>query len=274
MKQTQKMIVLFAALVALAALVVLVFSPSQSVAATAALQQGPDDCMTCHKQAVQLWDGSHHKTGSVSCIVCHKLAQSDGKHPKDGKYTVENEAATCLVCHTEVAGENIAGQVALSQHGQVGLKCISCHEQHSQGLKLSDGSRTVCENCHKKETKVMLESTHFAAGLSCVNCHMGKERNHTLIVAVATCDECHTDLHESKRMLDAGLAVKVMDTPAAMADVTPAPTAEPAAPVPGGVNMPPWTLVFSGMLIGGVLAWALVGKDPGKPSDNGNSQDE
>jgi hypothetical protein len=274
MKKIQKMIVLLAALVVFAAFVVLVFSPSQNVSATTENRQGPQDCIKCHEQAGKLWEGSHHKTGSVSCIVCHKLAQSEGVHPENAKYTVESEAATCLVCHTEVAGENIAGQVALSQHGQVGLKCISCHEQHSQGLKLSDGSRTVCENCHKKETKVMLESTHYAAGLSCVNCHMGKERNHTLIVAVATCDECHTDLHESKRMLDAGLEVKAMDKPAAMADVTPAPTAEPAAPVTGGVNMPPWTLVFSGILIGGVLSWALVGKDPGKPSDGKSSKRE
>ena len=117
----------------------------------------------------------------------------------------------------------------------------------------------------------MLESTHFAAGLSCVNCHMGEDKNHTLIVAVATCDECHTDLHESKRMLDAGLEVKVMDKPEAMAEVTPEPAAieQPveAAEVTGGVKMPSWTLVFAGMLIGGVISWALVGKDPGKPSN-------
>jgi hypothetical protein len=39
-------------------------------------------------------------------------------------------------------------------------------------------------------------------------------------------------------------------------------------PVTGGVNMPSWTLVFAGMLIGGIIAWALVGKDPGKPSND------
>jgi hypothetical protein len=115
--------------------------------------------------------------------------------------------------------------------------------------------------------KSMVESTHFAAGLSCVNCHMGEDKNHTLIVAVQTCDECHKDLHDAKRMLDAGLEIRVMDEPDATIESTPEPTeAHETAPVAGGITMPSWTLVFSGMLIGGVLAWALVGKDPGKPS--------
>jgi len=268
MKKIQKTIVSLMMFALLATFVVVV-SPSRNVSAKPAYQQPSDEaCRTCHPQPAGLWEESRHNSGNVSCIVCHKLAQSGGDHPYNSKYTVESEETTCLVCHTEVAGENIAGQLALSQHGQVGLTCTSCHEQHSQGLKLSDGSRTVCENCHKKEMKVMLESTHYTAGLSCVNCHMGEERNHTLVVAVQTCDECHTDLHEASRMLDAGLQVKVVTTPAAMVEVTLEPTEEVAVPVSGGVNMPPWTLVFAGMLGGGVLAWALVGKEPGKPSGN------
>jgi len=269
MNKNQKMLVSFAALffVVLAALVL---TPSQKVSATEPAKQDLKDCLVCHDQAAKLWEDSHHKEGNVSCVVCHKLADTGGEHPDFAKYTVESEETTCLVCHAEVAGENIAGQLAISQHGQVGLTCISCHEQHSQGLKLAEGSKTVCENCHKSEMKHMLESTHFAAGLSCVNCHMGEDKNHTLIVAVATCDECHKDLHEAKRMLDAGLEVKAMDTPEAMVDVTPAPVEAEAteeAVTKGGVQMPPWTLVFAGMLIGGVIAWALVGKDPGKPTN-------
>lgn len=269
MKKMQKTILLIAGVALLTALVVLVFSPSTNVSATPEYQERDlQDCLVCHELAAQLWEGSHHNTGNVSCLVCHKLADSGKEHPDDAKYTVESEETTCLVCHSDVVGENIAGQLAGSQHGEVGLTCISCHEQHSQGLKLSDGSRTVCENCHKKEMRSMLESTHFQAGLSCVNCHMGEDKNHTLVVAVQTCDECHTDLHEASRMVDAGLEVKVVTTPAATIDATPEPTEEVAAPVEGGIKMPSWTLVFAGMLIGGILSWALVGKDPGKASEN------
>lgn len=272
MNQTQRTLLYTGILALLVVLAALVFIPSQEAAAIEPVKQELRDCLDCHDQAATLWETSKHRQGNVSCVVCHKLADSAGTHPDTAKFTVESEETTCLVCHAEVTGENIAGQLAISQHGQVGLTCVSCHEQHSQGLKLAVGSRTVCENCHKSETKIMLESTHFAAGLSCVNCHMGDDRNHTLIVAVETCDECHTDLHEAKRMLDAGLEVKAMDRPEAMVEVTPEPAVEPeqaTGTTSGGVSMPPWTLVFAGMLIGGVIAWALIGKDPGKPSNGG-----
>lgn len=269
MKETQKTLLYAGSLTLLLVLVALVFLPTQNASATEHGRQDLQDCLECHEQAGQLWETSHHRDSNVSCVVCHKLADDSGEHPDFAKYTVESEETTCLVCHADVAGEDIAGQLAMSQHGQVGLTCISCHEQHSQGLKLSEGSRTVCENCHKSDTKAMLDSTHFAAGLSCVNCHMGNDKNHTLVVAVSTCGECHDDLHEAKRMLDAGLEIEVMDVPDAMVEVAPEPvvTEIVETPVTGGIDMPSWTLVFAGMLIGGVLAWALVGKDPGKPSN-------
>jgi hypothetical protein len=273
MKQTRKTLLYSTVFALILAVVALVILPSDEASAT--ISSGQDaqelkDCLVCHDQAAELWENSRHNEGNVTCLVCHKQADSTGEHPDFAKFTVESEETTCLVCHAEVVGENIAGQLAISKHGRVGLTCISCHEQHSQGLKLAVGSRTVCENCHKSETRLMLESTHFAAGLSCVNCHMGEDKSHTLIVAVATCDECHTDLHEANRMLLAGLEINVMAQPEAMVEVTPEPvieSEESSDATNGGVNMPPWTLVSGGMLIGGVIAWALVGRDPGKSSD-------
>lgn len=267
MKQTNKMIVFLLVTAVFVTLGFLVAFPSHEVSAIDVGKQDLQDCLECHEQAGQLWEASHHRDANVSCVVCHKLADSNGAHPDTAKYTVESEETTCLVCHSDVAGQDIAGQMTISQHGKVGLTCTSCHEQHSQGLKLVDGSRTVCENCHKTATKHMLESTHFAAGLSCVNCHMGDDKNHTLIVSVQTCGDCHTDLHEAKRMLDAGLEIKRMDNPAAMVTVTP--RAEPVdEPVTGGVALPSWTLVFAGMLIGAIIVWVLIGKEPGKPSND------
>ena len=77
MKKIQKMIVLIAALALVAAFVALVAAPSQNVSATTEYrQQGDEACRECHKQPSDLWQGSRHSTGNVSCIVCHKLAQS------------------------------------------------------------------------------------------------------------------------------------------------------------------------------------------------------
>lgn len=268
MKQNQKIFACIATFVLVATFVVLMFMPSGKVSATIKEKQELKDCLVCHDQAAHLWEDSRHQEGNVSCIVCHKLANTGGEHPDNAKYTVETEETTCLVCHIDVSGADVAGQEALSKHGRVGLTCISCHEQHSQGLKLSDGSRIVCENCHKKEMKVMLESTHYKVGLSCINCHMGNTKSHTMTVALETCGQCHANPHDANVMLAAGLEIKVMATPAAMVQITPEPAEEIAAPVSGGIYMPPWTLVFAGILIGGVVAWALVGKDPGTPSDH------
>lgn len=278
MTSTQKTILVIGILTVSLTVIALGVYPLQSVYATTPEGQHPQECQECHEQAYGLWENSHHYEKNVSCTVCHKLAEGVGEHPDFAKYSVEGERDTCLVCHDEVTGENIAGQLAVSQHGQVGLTCISCHEQHSQSLKLVDGARTVCENCHKSQTKIMLDSTHFQAGLSCVNCHMGEDKNHTLIVAVQTCDKCHTDLHKARRMLDAGLEITAMAEPAAMVEIVdetvPDENAEAAASETGGVHLPSWTYVLAGILFGGVFVWAIVGSEPGGslPVDTGGSK--
>lgn len=259
-----KALLVFSLVLVVAALGVLVAAPTQNVAAADKYQDGIDTCKNCHPQSYTPWSTSKHSTGNVSCLVCHKLGQGEGAHPQV-KYTVESEQVTCGVCHTEVAGVDIASQVALSQHGKIGLKCISCHEPHSQGPKLATGSAIVCDNCHKKQMENTLKSTHAAAGLSCVNCHMGPENNHTLKVAGETCAGCHTDIHEANRIASAGMEVRLMATPAAVFEKPAEPVQPEAAPQQGGIQLPPWTLIIAGLFIGGIGTWALIGRDPGPP---------
>ncbi|PKN95354.1 MAG: hypothetical protein CVU44_01345 [Chloroflexi bacterium HGW-Chloroflexi-6] len=243
---------------------VLVAAPTQNVVAADTYQEGVETCNTCHTQAYTPWSASKHNSGNVSCLVCHKLAQGEGAHP-DLKYTVETEEVTCAVCHTDVVGADIAGQVALSQHGQIGLKCISCHEPHSQGPKLATGSTIVCDNCHRKQMETTLKSTHVAAGLSCVNCHMGPENSHTLKVAGETCAGCHDDIHKANRILNAGMEIRLMATPAAVFEKAGESTEPVAEPKQGGIQLPSWTLIVVGLFIGGIGTWALIGRDPGPP---------
>lgn len=237
--------------------------PTQHAAA-AENTQDISTCQNCHSKTTEPWSTSKHAAGNVNCLVCHKLGQGEGVHPQV-KYTVESEETTCRVCHTNVDGMDVAGQLALSQHGKVGLKCTTCHEPHSQGPVLSPGSKIVCENCHKNQTEGMLKSTHTAAGLNCINCHMGPERSHTLKIAGETCGGCHTDIHEANRILTAGIKVEPVTTPMAEAQATPVPEVTPA-PVTGGINLPLWTMVVLGIFIGGFGSWALFGREPGGSS--------
>ena len=245
---------------------VLVAAPTQSASAAKPHQDIVDTCKNCHEQAATPWSTSKHSTANVNCLVCHKLGQGDGVHPQT-KYTVESEETTCLVCHTNVAGINIAGQMKLSQHGKVGLKCISCHEPHSQGPVLAPGSRIVCENCHKSQMADELKSTHTAAGVNCINCHMGPEKSHTLKIAGETCGTCHTDIHSANKIISAGIQVQPMATPMDVVAKAAEPAEPVAKPVSGGIHLPSWTLVLAGLLIGGIGSWALFGKDPRSPKE-------
>jgi hypothetical protein len=266
MKQTHRTVFVFLSLLAVViAFSILVLAPTQNATAAGKPQEGIDTCKNCHEQAYTPWSTSKHSTGNVNCLVCHKLGQGEGAHPAV-KYTVESEETTCDVCHTEVAGNNITAQVKMSQHGKIGLKCISCHEPHSQGPKLAPGSKIVCENCHKKEMQSTLKSTHMAAGLSCVNCHMGPEKSHTEDVAGKTCAGCHTDIHQASRIFSAGMEVRGMATPAAVFEKLAPPAESQPQPKPGGIFLPSWTLLLAGLLVGGIGTWALLGRDPGKPN--------
>lgn len=264
-KRTCMQLFLAASLVLIAlAFSVLVAAPTQNVVAAEKNQDITETCKGCHPQAVTPWSTSKHSVGNVNCLVCHKLGQGEGAHPQV-KYTVESEETTCLVCHTDVAGVNVAGQMKLSQHGKVGLKCVTCHEPHSQGPVLSPGSKIVCENCHKQQMEGALKSTHTAAGLNCINCHMGSEGSHTLKVAGETCANCHSDIHEASRIVSAGMEVKALATPMDVVVKAAEPEEKPIAKDPGGVHLPSWTLLLAGLFVGGIGTWALIGRDPGSP---------
>jgi len=244
---------------------VLVAAPTQNVEA-AEKNQDIEGCKGCHPLAATPWSTSQHSVGNVNCLVCHKLGQGEGVHPQI-KYTVESEESTCLVCHTNVGitGSDVADQMKLSQHGKFGLKCTTCHEPHSQGPVLAPGSKIVCENCHKQQMEGMLKSTHTAAGLNCINCHMGPESSHTLKVAGSTCGTCHTDIHEANRIVSAGIKVQPVATPMDVVTKATEPGEVVPPATPGGVQLPVWLLVFAGFVVGGIGSWVLFGKDPGQP---------
>ncbi|GJQ52588.1 MAG: hypothetical protein HKUEN02_14350 [Anaerolineaceae bacterium] len=265
MKPTKSLLFIAGTLTLFAVFAALVLMSAQTVSAIApaeAAQQDLKDCLRCHEQPATLWESSPHREHNVSCTVCHKLADSVGTHPETSKYTVESEETTCLACHGSASKENVASEMAASQHAAVGLNCVSCHEQHSQGLKVASEARTVCENCHKAEMRNMVESTHFAAGLSCVNCHMGDGKDHSMNISASTCSDCHTDLHQAREMLDAGVEVNAMANPKALVTQVPAEQTPPTAPQ-GGVHLPAWVYALAGVIIGGVAAWAAFGREPG-----------
>jgi predicted CXXCH cytochrome family protein len=255
----------------------LLFSPSQEAKATAP-GQSASTCKSCHAAQYKLWSVSKHGSVPIDCETCHSLEAGEGTHPALA-YTIKSQALTCETCHADKAAEWKS-----SRHGEINLGCASCHEPHSQQQKVLDNNQLICANCHKDQYGAMHDSTHAAAGLTCENCHLGKDSGHTFKATIASCESCHSDIHEDNRLIAAGvvitpIAAQTTDTSAGAsiatqpaetsANATAQPAATPIAEKPatkGGINLPSWLLLIFGLLIGGFGAWAIFGQDPGTPN--------
>jgi predicted CXXCH cytochrome family protein len=267
-------LVLLVSAVVVALFALLVFSPNQEAKATPPAQSA-DTCKSCHEDHHELWSISQHGSVPIDCESCHRLTEGEGSHP-EFPYSVESQALTCDTCHADKSKEWTS-----SRHGEVGLGCTTCHEPHSQQQKVLDDNQLICANCHKEQYENAHDSTHGAAGLSCENCHLGADSGHTFKATIASCESCHSDIHEANQLIAAGVMVEPVATePAeALAEVTEPAVAsveataetvveEAAAESPekGGINLPSWLLLIAGFLIGGIGAWAIFGQEPGTPN--------
>lgn len=261
----KKVLIPLALAASLAIFVFLALGPSQQVkAAHSSFQQDATSCKYCHENQYQLWSESKHGSVPINCETCHRLA-GEGEHPEVA-YLTGDQSLTCDTCHAD-----LASQWKASKHGEVGMGCTSCHEVHSQQLKVLDNSQLICANCHKDQYKAAHDSTHAAAGLTCKNCHLGEDSGHTFKATIASCESCHTNLHEANDLIKAGVDIKPADSLSADTPAEPvaAPTTTPEtpeAPAKGGINLPSGLLLLAGLLIGGVVSWVIFGRDPGTPT--------
>lgn len=247
----------------------LALSPSQEVKATAP-GQSADTCKDCHKDHFDLWSISNHGSVPIDCESCHRLKTGEGTHPVELTYSVESQALTCDTCHADKSKEWVS-----SRHGEIALGCATCHEPHSQQQKVLDDNQIICANCHKAQFEAAHESTHMAAGLSCENCHLGEDSGHTFKATIASCESCHSDIHESNQLIVAGVSIVPVATESAgaTAEAVAEPTESPVVeenvettPEKGGINLPSWLLLVAGFLVGGIGAWAIFGQEPGTPT--------
>jgi predicted CXXCH cytochrome family protein len=255
---------------------ILTLSPSRDVKATAPAQSA-DTCKECHKDHYDLWKISKHGSVPIDCESCHRLAGGEGAHPVELTYSVESQALTCDTCHADKSREWVS-----SRHGDINLGCATCHEPHSQQQKVQKDNQIICANCHKAQFEAAHDSTHGAAGLSCESCHLGEDSGHTFKATIASCESCHSDIHEAGQLIAAGAVVEPVVVAPASADAeqsTPEPSKTETENKPrseeeplvknsgeGGVKLPSWLLLLAGLLIGGIGAWAVFGREPGTPN--------
>lgn len=242
----------------------LVLAPDQNAYAWQANPQtiNSNDCAECHSRTVDLWKVSQHGSVPINCDTCHVLLPGQGEAHPELSYSTEREDATCGTCHVEKRNEWYGGQ-----HGDLNMNCATCHEPHSQQQKLIGTNQTTCEACHKDQLNAGHGSTHLAVGATCETCHIGNDSGHGFNVTMATCNACHSDIHEANRLAVAGLLSPDLVQEEVVEEPEPTETDKPE----GGITLPSWLLLLAGLILGGGLVWVLIGKDPGTPTEDNES---
>jgi hypothetical protein len=156
-----------------------------------AAQGQPGQCLTCHTTGYDSDTGSYLAEG-VTCQACHSPITEN--HPMEPMAT-DRGAKLCGTCHTETYFEWQA-----SQHREVDLACVGCHDSHATTLKADDASE-LCATCHRDRASNFNHTAHSQVGLTCADCHLSQVngttgeghavRDHSFNVKLSTCSSCH-----------------------------------------------------------------------------------
>ncbi len=156
--------------------------------------ESPGECFACHTTGYDTATGQFALAG-VSCEACHGPYRSN--HPQESMTVAESDRL-CGHCHTSTLAEWQS-----SRHGQVGVRCVACHEVHSQKTRAGVVTNALCAKCHAERTQDETHHQHIAAGLSCIDCHLSRPENiagavsghattgHAFTVAASSCVGCH-----------------------------------------------------------------------------------
>jgi predicted CXXCH cytochrome family protein len=195
-------------------------------------QGEPRECLTCHTTGYDPATDTYEAEG-VTCEACHSPIPPT--HPKEPMPTVRS-AALCGTCHTETMFE-----WQVSQHRQIGVDCIGCHDPHAASLKQPDGS-SLCANCHQDLASNFDHSAHSQVGLSCPDCHMATldgaqgeghaTRDHSFTVRLTTCNACHAyQMHDPVEVHAPQAMAEPVDAMASVEDVPVQAGPGPVSPV-------------------------------------------
>lgn len=123
----------------------------------------PSECLLCHTTGYYARTGEY-KVPGVSCEACHGVIKGD--HPST-KPQDRSDAEYCGVCHIATLSE-----WRLTTHAIEGVRCVNCHNPHSQ-KPIAENPDETCMSCHDKEEMTehpdVLDNLN---GIGCVGCHM------------------------------------------------------------------------------------------------------
>jgi hypothetical protein len=120
-------------------------------------------------------------------------------------------ATKCGSCHLDTYTT-----FQTSAHNEEELACSSCHNPHTNELRVGD-TQALCNSCHEDEGTFFAMTSHAEQGLLCTDCHLRVEtengdlgeghamREHSFAVTLDTCNECHeAEMHAAADEVDKG----------------------------------------------------------------------
>ncbi len=140
-------------------------------------------CAACHVQESDAWMTSPHalpsnpemdNTPGATCQDCHGEYVRD--HPDDGVMSLTVDSSSCKTCHEETFTH-----WEDTIHAAAGVQCISCHQSHSQTLRLTDDQ--LCVSCHRESLDDSMHLAHWETEATCTSCHMTVSYDATAMAA-------------------------------------------------------------------------------------------
>lgn len=130
-------------------------------------------CTSCHEDEASSWMASPHATITdadtglpvAECSSCH--GDYVRGHPDEAMTPLRADSSSCQDCHAATFT-----QWEESIHGGEGVQCISCHQPHSQEVRLTDERQ--CTACHQESLGDPMHTAHWEAQTACTDCHMAE----------------------------------------------------------------------------------------------------
>jgi hypothetical protein len=128
-----------------------------------------DDCIRCHREAVQSMVDGGGKHRDVGCTTCH-----DGHPP-----AIEHPFPDCSLCHEPHSVDPASSD------------CARCHRAHAPAVVeyAVDVPSQACGACHTDALAELAASATKHGTLSCAICHRAVHG------ATRACGDCHGRLH-------------------------------------------------------------------------------
>jgi hypothetical protein len=157
----------------------------------------PGECFVCHATGYDTTTGQFVLAG-VTCEACHGPYRAE--HPQESMM-IAASTEMCGNCHASTLVEWQS-----SQHGNVGVTCIDCHEVHTQQTRAVATTNALCATCHQNQIQDNTHLLHNQADVHCIDCHLARPSNdgsravsgyavtgHSFAVFVKTCEDCHVN---------------------------------------------------------------------------------